>query len=46
LAYAEKIAADLIVMGHRHRSLIERGFGGSTAIRVLEFAACPVLIVP
>jgi len=46
LAHAERVAADIIVMGHRHRSLMERGFKRSTAIRVMESAACPVLIVP
>lgn len=46
LATAEEVSADLIVMGHRHRSVLERGFGRSTALKVLESAPCPVLVVP
>lgn len=46
LAHAEMVGADLIVMGHRHRSLMERGFHRSTAVSVREAAGCPVLIVP
>jgi len=46
LACAEEVEADLIVIGHRHRSLMERGFRQSTAVKVMESAACPVLIVP
>jgi|ERR1700728_2425548 nucleotide-binding universal stress UspA family protein len=45
LAHAESIGADLIVMGHRHRSLMERAFAQSTAIKVMEYANCPTLIV-
>ena len=46
LAHAEAVGADLIVMGHRHRSVLERGFHRSTAVRVMEAAGCPVLVVP
>lgn len=46
VAQAEELGADLIVMGHRRRSLMERGFTRSTAIRVMEAASCPILIVP
>jgi nucleotide-binding universal stress UspA family protein len=46
LATAEEVSADLIVMGHRHRSALERGFNRSTALKVLGSAHCPVLIVP
>lgn len=46
LAQAETLDADLIVMGHRHLSMMERGFHRSTAMRVIEGAGCPVLIVP
>ena len=46
LAHAQTVGADLIVLGHRHRSLMERGFHRSTAVTVREAAGCPVLIVP
>jgi nucleotide-binding universal stress UspA family protein len=46
LNYAQDVGADLIVMGHRHRSLLERGLARSTVARVMEYAECPVLVVP
>jgi nucleotide-binding universal stress UspA family protein len=46
LSHAVEAGADLIVMGHRPRSLMERGFMRSTAIRVMEEASCPIMIVP
>ncbi len=45
LTHAAAVGADLIVVGHRPRSLLERGFRGSTAIKVIETAGCPVLVV-
>ncbi len=37
--------ADLIVMGHRGKSLIERWLLGSVSKRVISYAHCSVLIV-
>lgn len=38
-------ASDLIVLGGRHRSAIDRFFFGSTTDAVLQGAQCPVLVV-
>lgn len=46
LALAQEIGADVIVMGHHHRSLLKRGLTRSTVARVMEYAECPILIVP
>jgi nucleotide-binding universal stress UspA family protein len=46
LALAQEIGADLIVMGHHHRSWLGRGLARSTAAFVIEYAECPILIVP
>ena len=40
---ARDLAADLIVMGTRGRSGLERAFLGSTAERTVQLAHCPVL---
>lgn len=46
VAAAERIGADTIVMGHRHRSLIDRMAEGSVAKRVIDRARCCVLVAP
>ncbi|CAG9168097.1 TRAP-T-associated universal stress protein TeaD [Cupriavidus laharis] len=43
--YADKVAAEVIVMGHRGRSPIERWLVGSVARAVIDHANCPVLVV-
>jgi nucleotide-binding universal stress UspA family protein len=42
---AEKLKADLIVLGHRGKSLFERWLTGSTTKQVMSYAHCPVLVV-
>ena len=42
---AQKIGADLIVLGHRGKSLIERWLTGSTTKQVMGYAHCAVLVV-
>ena len=43
---ADRIGADLIVVGHRHeKSMLRRWWGGSTARSLVEEAPCSVLIV-
>jgi nucleotide-binding universal stress UspA family protein len=46
LDQAQKIDADLIVLGASGHSAWQRFFLGSTATRVLPHAHCPVLVVP
>jgi nucleotide-binding universal stress UspA family protein len=46
LVQAERLRADLIVMGTHGRSGFERLFLGSTAEKVLRKAHCPVMTVP
>lgn len=43
---ADQLDADLIVMGARSHSVVERVFLGSTAHKVLQNSSRPVLIVP
>jgi len=43
LAEAGRTAA-LLVVGHRGREMVGRAFLGSTALRVLSLASCPVLV--
>lgn len=43
---ARRIGADLIVIGHRRRSLLRRCMEASVAKRVLDRAPCPVLVAP
>jgi universal stress protein E len=42
---ADAIAADLLVCGARGESVIRRALLGTTAMRVLSSASCPVLVV-
>ena len=46
VAYAEKVDADLMIIGRRGAGLIERIMLGSVANRVVHDARCPVLLVP
>jgi nucleotide-binding universal stress UspA family protein len=46
LAYCEESEADLLIVGKRGASLIERLVLGSVANRVLHEAPCPVTLVP
>jgi nucleotide-binding universal stress UspA family protein len=43
---AERLGADLIVMGCRVRGGIRRAVGGSVSDSVIRHAPCPVLVVP
>jgi nucleotide-binding universal stress UspA family protein len=45
IRHAEQHGANLIVMGHRGKSLFERWRLGSVSQRVLQYAHCPVLVV-
>jgi nucleotide-binding universal stress UspA family protein len=45
VAEAQNIGADLIVLGHRGKSLIERWLTGSTTKQVVGYAHCAVLVV-
>lgn len=45
-AYAERVAADLLVVGHQHeKNLLRRWWSGSTAKSLVEESPCNVLIV-
>jgi len=44
LAHADKLEADLIVMGRRGRTTISRWLLGSVSERVLRYAHCPVTV--
>jgi nucleotide-binding universal stress UspA family protein len=46
LVQAERLGADLVVIGTHGRSGFERLFLGSTAERVLRKATCPIMTVP
>ena len=44
--YAQEIAADLIILGHKHRdSWIERWWRGSISKALIEHSPCSVLVV-
>lgn len=44
--FAQRIGADLIVVGHRHeKSMLRRWWSGSTARSLVEESPCSVLIV-
>jgi nucleotide-binding universal stress UspA family protein len=44
-AYAEMHGVDMIVMGHRGKTLFDRWLIGSVAKKVISYAPCSVLIV-
>ena len=44
-AYAEAHDIDLIVMGHRGKTLFERWLIGSVARKVMSYAPCSVMVV-
>ncbi len=46
LRYADELGADLIVIGARGHSKLDRLLIGTTAERVVRHARCPVLVVP
>ncbi|MDJ0954371.1 MAG: universal stress protein [Acidimicrobiia bacterium] len=46
LDYAQRVDADVMVIGRRGAGLIERIMLGSVANRVVHDAECPVLLVP
>ena len=46
LDYADKVDADVMVIGRRGAGLIERIMLGSVANRLVHDAQCPVLLVP
>lgn len=43
--YAERHKIDVIVMGHRGKTFLERWRLGSVSQRVLQYAHCPVIVV-
>jgi nucleotide-binding universal stress UspA family protein len=46
IRYAERIDADLIVLGHKHRNhWLERWWRGSVSKALIEHAPCSVLVV-
>jgi nucleotide-binding universal stress UspA family protein len=46
VAFAEKHASDLIVVGTHGRTGLSRLLVGSVAARVIQRAPCPVLVIP
>jgi len=45
VSHARDCKADLIALGHRGKSALERWLTGSTTKQVMGYAHCPVLIV-
>jgi nucleotide-binding universal stress UspA family protein len=43
-AFAREIGADLVVLGHRRRSFLERWWSGGTGAFVTEHVPCSVLV--
>lgn len=43
--YAERNGVDLIVLGHRGKTLFQRLLVGSVTKQVMHYAECPVLVV-
>jgi nucleotide-binding universal stress UspA family protein len=43
-AYAQAFQADLIVVGHRRRSLVERWWSGQSGAYLVDTVACSVLV--
>lgn len=46
LSMAREFGADLVVIGTRQRTGLERALLGSLTDRIVHFAPCPVLVVP
>jgi nucleotide-binding universal stress UspA family protein len=46
LSYAESHPCDPVMLGHRHRSTVERIYVGSTTRTVLSLSPRPILVVP
>jgi nucleotide-binding universal stress UspA family protein len=46
LSIAGQLRSDLVVIGTRRRSGIERALLGSLTDRIVHFSPCPVLVVP
>lgn len=44
--YAEKFAADLVVLGSPENELAEEDFATSTVLQVISKVKCPVLCLP
>jgi nucleotide-binding universal stress UspA family protein len=44
VAVADELHADLLVVGHRHRTLVRRMADASVAKRVIDHARCPVMV--
>mgnify|MGYP006171533477 CR=1 FL=1 len=44
VAEAKRLGSDLIVMGHRHLSRLDRMFDPSISSKVIDKAGCPVLV--
>lgn len=42
--YAREVKADLVVVGHRKQSMIERWWSGATGAYLMDHVACSVLI--
>ena len=43
-AYAQEVKADLVVVGHHKRNMLERWWGGSTSSYLCDHIACTVII--
>ena len=43
-AFAREVGADLVVVGHQKRSLIERWWSGPTGAYICDFVGCSLLI--
>jgi len=43
-AFAKEIRADLVVLGHRKRTLLERWWSGGTGSYVTDYVKCSVLV--
>jgi nucleotide-binding universal stress UspA family protein len=46
LSYAKSHSCDPVMLGHRHRSTVERIYVGSTTKTVLSLSPRPILVVP
>jgi len=46
LSMASEVRSDLVVIGTRRRSGLERALLGSLTDRIVHFAPCPVLVIP